>query len=200
MKIAPEILTAAREGDAAAFNEIVLNYRGRVIGTIARLINQPEDAEDVAQEVFTRVYFGIQKLREQAAFETWLQRLTLNAAYDYLRGPCRRRRRETRMGDVSESAVALADSLAARRVHADDLNRIRTRELVEELLSTVSEADRVLLVLREVDGLSMTQLESIYETNQNALKVRLFRARQRVLKACRTRQDARPLDLLAVIR
>src|SRR5271165_5227409 len=64
----------------------------------------------------------------------------------------------------------------------EDQHRIRIRELVDELLSSVSEEDRLLLTLKEVEGLSLKELEKVYKVNENALKVRLFRARQRVLK------------------
>jgi RNA polymerase sigma-70 factor (ECF subfamily) len=81
------------------------------------------------------------------------------------------------------------DAVAARRAQRDEREHERVREQVQELLGAVSEADRILLILREVEGLSLQDMEKIYQTNQNTLKVRLFRARQRVLKAFHTQQD-----------
>src|SRR5579884_3639821 len=75
----------ARAGDDAAFNRVVLAYRKRIFGTIARLIGRPEDVEDVAQEVFLRLYYSLDQLRSPEVFEPWLYRLTVNASYDYLR-------------------------------------------------------------------------------------------------------------------
>jgi RNA polymerase sigma-70 factor (ECF subfamily) len=184
MRITPEDLQSAQAGDAAAFNRIVLAYRSRIISTIARMIGRQEDAEDVAQEVFTRLYFTLKNLREPAAFEIWLHRMTVNAAYDYLRGPRgRSNRREARVAEVSETQLALMDAVAARRTQLEARGRERIRDLVHDLLGAVSEADRILLILREVEGFSLRDMEKIYRTNHNALKVRLFRARQRVLKA-----------------
>jgi len=71
------------------------------------------------------------------------------------------------------------DAVAARRTQLEERKNERVRELVQELLGAVSEADRILLVLREIEELSLQDLEKIYQTSQNALKVRLFRARQR---------------------
>src|SRR5215831_12311157 len=176
-----ELIKRAQKGDGAAFNEIVLAYRKRILGTITRLIARPEDVEDVAQEVFLRLYFSLDQLRTPEVFEPWLYRLTVNAAYDYLRR--QRRRNESRMSDLSEQQVTMADAMAGGRRNAEDQHRIRTRELVDELLGSVSEEDRILLTLKEVEGLSLRELEKIYHVNENALKVRLFRARQRVLKA-----------------
>lgn len=176
-----ELIKRAQKGDGPAFNEIVLAYRKRTLGTIARLISRPEDVEDVAQEVFLRLYFSLDQLRTAEVFEPWLYRLTVNAAYDYLRK--HRRRMESRMSDLSEQQVMLADAVAGGRVDHDARQRKQIRETVDAMLSAVSEADRILLTLKEVEGLSLKELEKIYRINENALKVRLFRARQRVLKA-----------------
>jgi RNA polymerase sigma-70 factor (ECF subfamily) len=87
------------------------------------------------------------------------------------------------MSDLSEQQVMLADAVAGGRVDHDVRQQRQVRETVDALLSAVSEADRILLTLKEVEGLSLKELEKIYRVNENALKVRLFRARQRVLKA-----------------
>ena len=176
-----ELIQRARSGDDGAFNQIVSTYRKRIMGTIARLIGRPEDVEDVAQDVFLRLYFSLEQLRTPEVFEPWLYRLTVNAAYDYLRK--QRRRNESRMSDLSEEQVLLADAMAGGRADADEQHRRKIRETVDLLLNSVSEDDRILLVLKEVEGLSLKELEKIYNVKENALKVRLFRARQRVLKA-----------------
>ena len=176
-----ELIKRAQGGDGAAFNEIVLAYRKRILGTISRLIARPEDVEDVAQEVFLRLYFSLDQLRTAEVFEPWLYRLTVNAAYDYLRK--QRRRQEYRMSDLSEQQMVMADAQAGGRAEQDERETKKTRETVDTLLGAVSEADRILLMLKELEGLSLKELEKIYHINENALKVRLFRARQRVLKA-----------------
>lgn len=175
-----ELIKRAQGGDGAAFNEIVLTYRKRILGTIARLIARPEDVEDVGQEVFLRLYFSLDQLRTPEVFEPWLYRLTVNAAYDYLRK--QRRRMESRMADLSEQQVIMADALAGGKVDKEGRYHKQVRETVDQLLSAVSEEDRILLTLKEVEGLSLKDLEKVYKVSENALKVRLFRARQRVLK------------------
>jgi RNA polymerase sigma-70 factor (ECF subfamily) len=183
-----ELIKRAQAGESAAFNEVVLAYRKRILGTIARLIARPEDVEDVGQEVFLRLYFSLDQLRTAEVFEPWLYRLTVNAAYDYLRK--QRRRMESRMSDLSEQQVMMADAIAGGRDEQERKEQNRVRETVQALLGTVSEADRILLTLKEVEGLSLKELEKIYRVNENALKVRLFRARQRVLKAFGAADDA----------
>jgi RNA polymerase sigma-70 factor (ECF subfamily) len=175
-----ELIQKAQKGDAGAFNQIVSTYRRRILGTISRVIGRPEDVEDVSQEVFVRLYFSLEQLRTPEVFEPWLYRLTVNACYDYLRKS--RRKPEFRMSDLSEQQVMMADAAAGSRLQDDEAERRRTRDTVNELLGAVSEDDRILLTLKEVEGLSLKELEKIYHVNENALKVRLFRARQRVLK------------------
>lgn len=181
MLVEQELIERARAGDAAAFNELVLAYRKRILGTISRLIGRPEDVEDVGQEVFVRLYYSLDQLRTPEVFEPWLYRLTVNASYDYLRRA--KRRSESRMADLSEQQVLMADSLAGGRQEDEDRQKSKVREFMDALFRHVSEEDRLLLTLKEVEGLSLRELEQIYNVNENALKVRLFRARQRVLKA-----------------
>jgi len=186
-----DLILKAKQGDDQAFNQIVQAYRRRILGTIARLIGRPEDVEDVGQEVFVRLYYSLDQLREPDVFEPWLYRLTVNAAYDYLRR--QRRRPEARMSDLSEEQVVMADADAGTLAQKEEVRQAKVRDFVNSLLGAVSEEDRILLTLKEVEGLSLKQLEHVYKVNENALKVRLFRARQRVLKAFakNEEQDAR---------
>jgi RNA polymerase sigma-70 factor (ECF subfamily) len=175
-----ELLEKARQGDGGAFNQVVSAYRRRILGTISRLIGRPEDVEDVAQEVFLRLYFSLDRLRVPEAFEPWLYRLTVNACYDYLRRS--KRQPETRMSDLSEQQVIMADAAAGSLAQNEELEKERLRAAVAEMFSSVSDEDRILLTLKEVEGLSLKELEVVYGVNENALKVRLFRARQRIIK------------------
>jgi RNA polymerase sigma-70 factor (ECF subfamily) len=183
MLVERELIERAQSGDSGAFNQVVLAYRKRILGTISRLIGRPEDVEDVAQEVFVRLYYSLDQLRTPEVFEPWLYRLTVNASYDYLRRA--KRRGEARMADLSEQQVMRADSLAGTRQEDDKRQKSAVRDFVNALFRHVSDQDRLLLTLKEVEGLSLKELEAIYNVNENALKVRLFRARQRVLKAYR---------------
>src|SRR5262252_8408031 len=120
-----EVIKRAQKGDGAAFNEVVLAYRKRILGTIARLISRPDDVEDVGQEVFLRLYFSLDQLRTPEVFEPWLYRLTVNACYDYLRK--QRRRPEYRMSDLSEQQVMIADAVAGGKLEREDQRRQRVR-------------------------------------------------------------------------
>src|SRR2546421_12234902 len=146
-----ELIKRAQKGEGAAFNQVVSVYRRRMLGTIARLIGRPEDVEDVGQEVFLRLYFSLDQLRTPEVFEPWLYRLTINASYDYLRK--HRRRMEARMSDLSEQQVMMADAVAGSKVSGEEQRQKQVKELVDSLLGAVSEQDRILLTLKEVEGL-----------------------------------------------
>src|SRR5215470_2565536 len=152
-----ELIERAKKGDGGAFNQIVQAYRKRILGTIARLIGRPDDVEDVGQEVFLRLYYSLDQLRTKEVFEPWLYRLTVNAAYDYLRR--QKRRPESRMSDLSEQQVMMADAAAGGKRSEEDVRKQRVREEVQALLEGVSEEDRALLILKEVEGLSLKELE-----------------------------------------
>src|SRR3954447_22809928 len=125
MLVEQELIEKARGGDASAFNQVVLAYRKRILGTISRLIGCPEDVEDVGQEVFVRLYYSLDQLRTAEVFEPWLYRLTVNAAYDYLRR--QRRRSESRMSDLSEQQAVMADAAAGGKRNAEENRKTQVR-------------------------------------------------------------------------
>ena len=145
------------------------------------MISRADDVEDVGQEVFVRLYDSIQQLRTPEVFEPWLYRLTINACYDYLRR--KRREIDVRMADLSEEQVVAVDAALSGRRAIEDSHKAGAKELLDLVLDRVSDEDRVLLTLKEIEGLSLKELSGVYEVNTNVLKVRLFRARKRALKA-----------------
>jgi RNA polymerase sigma-70 factor, ECF subfamily len=172
------LIRRAQTGDLAAFGHLVQLCRGRTMGTIRRMISCRQDTEDVAQEVFFRMHTSIGLLREPAAFDFWLYRLTLNAAYDYLRR--RPRRRDVLMADLEEREVDVAAASASWQALRDQQERLRTIDYVDSLLAHLSPSDRILIVMREVEGLTMEELSEVLGVSVGAVKLRLFRARNRV--------------------
>ena len=181
MLVEASLIKRAQSGDAAAFNEIIGAYRKRILGTIFRLISRAEDVEDVGQDVFVRLYFSLDQLRSPEVFEPWLYRLTVNAAYDYLRK--QRRSGDVRMADLTEEQLSVADAAAGSKESAKHENQKQLRETLDVLMTQVSEDARLLLGLKELQGLSLKELREVYGVSENVLKGRLFRARKRVLKA-----------------
>ncbi len=181
MLVDPETIERAQSGDDRAFDEIIRAYRKRILGTVYRMISRGDDVEDVGQEVFVRLYFSLQQLRTPQVFEPWLYRLTINACYDYLRR--KRREVDVRMADLSEEQVVAVDAALSGKKALEESQKEGAKELLGVLLDRVSEDDRILLTLKEIQGLSLRELSKVYKVNSNALKVRLFRARKRALRA-----------------
>ncbi len=181
MDIDPTLISDAQSGSAEAFNEIVRRKQRRVLGTVYQLLGDPADVEDVGQEIFVRMFRSLAQLRSPEVFESWLYRLTVNTVYDHLRK--RRRRLDTPLSTLQEEQLHHVDAAESSRSFERDEQSKENRELLNRLLDDIPAGDRSLLLLKEVEGLSLKELEQIYGVRANALKVRLFRARKRALQA-----------------
>jgi RNA polymerase sigma-70 factor (ECF subfamily) len=148
------------------------------MGTISRMIARPEDVEDVAQEAFLRMYVSIGQLQTPEAFDLWMYRLTTHAAYDHLRK--RPLRLDVRLADLDDQQVEAATAYRSRQSCREEQERRRIIECVDDLLSQLSPAARILIVMREVEGLTMEEMAAVLGIRVGAAKVRLFRARARL--------------------
>ncbi len=142
--------------------------------------------EDVAQQVFLKAYLGIKRFDQRAAFSTWLYKIAVNECWDYLRK--KKVRPLVYEADLSEEQVSRLDGIvSADRPPEGPNDRAEARELLERMLDTLPEQDRQLLLLKEVEGFSVQELAEILKLNVNTVKVRLFRARGRIMDVYRRR-------------
>lgn len=167
-------------GDEAAFRELVERYQNKVYSIIYGILRNHNDAEDIAQQVFTKIYFSIGSFDFRSSLLTWIYKITVNECYDYLR-----KRRVRKL--VYESDLGDEESPSMERSEPDTAplidEQLERRDLVVKLLGKVSEEDRNLLLLKEVEGHSVEELARMTGLNENTIKVKLFRARQKLLKA-----------------
>jgi len=171
----------AQEGDPHAFSTLVDSYKKKVFGTVYRLTGRSQDVEDVGQDVFLRLYQSIGQLREVGFFDTWLYRLTVNTVYDHLRK--RRRATDVPMADLSEEQLLSADYCESARRQSIATRQSDASNKLQVLLGEISDDDRALLERKEIQGLTLKELKPLYDANESALKVRLFRARRRAFAA-----------------
>ncbi|MGA3189696.1 MAG: sigma-70 family RNA polymerase sigma factor [Bryobacteraceae bacterium] len=170
--------------DEMAFGEIVERYQAKVFSIIYGILRNRNDAEDIAQQVFSKAYFAIGSFDSRSSLLTWIYRITVNECYDYLRK--RRARRVVYECDFSaEEAQCLEAAESAVDPAAPVERQLLERDLVVKLLSKIPEQARTLMLLREVEGHSLEELAAITGLNQNTIKVMLFRTRQKLLKAAR---------------
>lgn len=168
--------------DEMAFREIVERYQAKVFSIIYGILRNRNDAEDIAQQVFAKIYFSIKNFDFRSSLLTWIYKITVNECYDYLR-----KKRVRKL--VYESDFSSDDSMrmeisepATDQAPAVD-HRLAQHDLILKLLSKISEEDRSLLLLKEVEGHSVEELSEMTGMNENTIKVKLFRSRQKLLKA-----------------
>jgi RNA polymerase sigma-70 factor (ECF subfamily) len=175
------LVRRAQAGDDAAFREIVEHYQSKVFSIIHGIVRQRNDVEDIAQQVFTKVYFSIGNFDFRSSLITWIYKITVNECFDYLRK--KKVRKLVYESDLSEDEARRVENTepSVRQVPAD-VNLAR-RDYIFKLLTKVSEEERSLLMLKEVEGHSVEELAEMTGMNENTIKVKLFRARQKLVKA-----------------
>jgi RNA polymerase sigma-70 factor (ECF subfamily) len=179
-----DLVRRLQDRDDIAFREIVEQYQAKVFSIIYGILRSRNDAEDIAQQVFSKTYFSIRNFDSRSSLLTWIYRITVNECYEYLRK--RRARRLVYESDLSAdeaSTLGTADAMADPAAPVD--RQLLDRDLVVKLLAKVSEQARTLMLLREVEGHSLEELAAMTGMNENTIKVTLFRTRQKLLKAAR---------------
>src|SRR6266478_5101343 len=168
--------------DEMAFREIVERYQSKVFSIIYGILRNRNDAEDISQQVFAKVYFSIRNFDFRSSLLTWIYKITVNECYDYLRK--KRVRKLVYESDFSEEdAKRMENSEPAVDASVPADTRLAQRDLIVKLLSKVSEEERSLILMKEVEGHSVEELSQMTGMNENTIKVKLFRARQKLLKA-----------------
>ncbi|MCX6618698.1 MAG: sigma-70 family RNA polymerase sigma factor [Acidobacteria bacterium] len=185
--VSPEValVRRAQRGEQEAFREIVQRYQGKVFSIIHGILRNRNDAEDIAQQVFTKIYFSLGKFDFRSALVTWIYKITVNECYDYLRK--QKVRKLTFESDLSEDDLRRIDNTEdVRRNPAADVDRqTELREIVVRLLDRLSAEERQLLILKEVEGYPVEELAHMLSMNENTVKVKLFRARQKLVKVAK---------------
>jgi len=178
--------------DEMAFREIVERYQSKVFSIIYGILRNHNDAEDIAQQVFTKVYFSIRSFDFRSSLLTWIYKITVNECYDYLRK--KKVRRLVYESDFSkEDALRVENSEPARdQSPAVDVT-LAQRDLAMKLLARLPEQERTLLLMKEVEGHSVEELAELTGINENTIKVKLFRARQKLLKVAQRLSRTRGL-------
>ncbi|MGA3187818.1 MAG: sigma-70 family RNA polymerase sigma factor [Bryobacteraceae bacterium] len=177
-----DLVRRIQSQDQLAFREIVDRYQSKVFSIIYGVLRNHNDAEDISQQVFSKVYFSIRNFDFRSSLLTWIYKITVNECYDYLRK--KRVRKLVYESDFSEEdAQRMEASDPAVDPTAPMDKRLAQRDLVTKLLSKVSAEDRSLILLKEVEGHSVEELAAMTGLNENTIKVKLFRTRQKLLKA-----------------
>jgi RNA polymerase sigma-70 factor, ECF subfamily len=183
-----ELVRRAQAEDQEAYEELVRRHQHRVFAVAGGILRRREDVEDIAQQVFVKAYFSLKRFDQRAAFSTWLYRITVNECWDLLRK--KKVRPLVYESDLSEEQARQIVSSEAKGSTGPDISeRLEARQRVERLLEGLDERDRLMLVLKEVEGFSIEEIAEVLDLNANTVKVRLFRARRRIVSLATKRGD-----------
>jgi RNA polymerase sigma-70 factor (ECF subfamily) len=169
------LLHRLRRGEERAFTELVQANKDRVFDLVFRMIGDREEALDLSQEVFVSVHAAVSRFRGESRLSTWIFRVAKNHCLNRLKYLDRRERgRSTEIGDVPESVLE-AHAPSARP--DDAVSQGETRALVQKAIARLDEEHRLLVVLRDVEGLSYHEIAAITDQPEGTVKSRLHRAR-----------------------
>ena len=173
------------EGDERAFSELVRRYQGRVVNLVSRVLNDRECSDDLAQEVFVRVFVHRRNYRRGSKFSTWLFTIAANLAKNEIRRRVRRRNwfsLDALQEMVSDSAIQLADPTEGQEI---TLQREQLRRAVGQAIAMVPEKYRLALVLRDIEGFAYEEIGQILGIPGGTVRSRVNRARMMLKRKLR---------------
>lgn len=182
-----ELVRRAQQGDKGAFEELVARHQSRVFAVAGGILRNREDVEDISQQVFLKAYFSLKRFDQRSAFSTWLYKITVNECWDLLRK--KKVRPLVFESELSEEQAHVYQSTEDKPEFAPDVSeQLETRDQLERYLDCLEERDRAMLVLKEVQGFTVEEIAEMMGLNGNTVKVRLFRARQRIAQRLRRKR------------
>jgi RNA polymerase sigma-70 factor, ECF subfamily len=173
------LVTAAKSGNARAVDELVLRHERRVFSVAQRITNNREDAEDVVQETFHKVFLHLGSFQEKSRFSTWLTRIAMNEAFMLLR-----RRRgvfEDLPGSTDDGVDSASETFVDQRPNPEEscLRSERT-QLLTEAINRLGPRIRTAILLRDIEERSVEETAQILGTTSTAVKARLFQGRRKL--------------------
>ncbi len=178
-KVDMRLIKRVLKGDKESFNLLVLKYQHKVAKLVSRYVFEPSDVTDVTQEVFIKVYRSLDKFRGESAFYTWLYRIAVNTAKNYMLD--RARRPPDTDIDIDDANLNIRTSKL--REYETPENLLLRDEIQKTVNNTVDELPdelRIAIVLREMDGLTYEEIAEVMQCPVGTVRSRLFRAREAI--------------------
>ncbi|MCM8624920.1 RNA polymerase sigma factor RpoE [Accumulibacter sp.] len=186
------LVERAQAGDQQAFAVLVSKYQRKVSRLLSRFVRDPAEVEDVAQEAFIKAYRALPAFRGESAFYTWLYRITVNTAKNYL--VAQGRRAPTSTDFDAEEAEGFEDATHLRDINTPErlLHSRQVGETINAAMDSLPEELRQAIVLREIDGLSYEEIAETMNCPIGTVRSRIFRAREAVAGKLRPLLDTAP--------
>jgi RNA polymerase sigma-70 factor (ECF subfamily) len=184
-KVDQQLVERAQRGDKKAFEFLVLKYQRKLERLLSRIIRNPSEIEDVAQESFIKAYRALPNFRGDSAFYTWLYRIGINTAKNYLISQGRRAPTSTEFD--AEEAESFEDAGALRDMNTPEAQLMSKQiaQTVNASIDSLPEELRTAITLREIDGLSYEEIAQIMACPIGTVRSRIFRAREAVAEKLR---------------
>jgi RNA polymerase sigma-70 factor (ECF subfamily) len=179
------LIRAAQHGDAGAFEELVRLYDQSVLRLALNLLRSPEDANDIYQEAFLRVFKNLHTFRFDCSFHTWLYRIVTNLCLDALRKR-KVRKEEGTMVETREGLLDRMDTVEEDRADGNPQRRLLSRELhsrIRNVLADLTPRERMVFEMRHYQGMRLRAIGEALGTSEEAAKNCLFRATQKMRAA-----------------
>ncbi len=179
------LVERVQQGDKRAFELLVVKYHRKIIRLVSRLIRDPAEVEDVAQDAFIKAYRALPQFRGESAFYTWLYRIAVNTAKNDL--ATQGRRPESSSDIDTEEAETFADGEQLRDINTPDsmLHTKQVAETVNRAMEALPEELRTAITLREIEGLSYEEIAEAMECPIGTVRSRIFRAREAIAEKLR---------------
>jgi len=169
-----QLVNKFKEGNREAFEELVGRYEKRIYNLAYRFTGNHADAGDLAQEAFIRVYRALPKFRAESSFSTWIYKVAANVCRDELRKQRKRKSISLENMEVNQGEIAIADGAQSPE---EVVERRDLQVRVQKYINQLSEEQRLILVLREMQNLSYEEIARVLECSLGTVKSRLSRAR-----------------------
>lgn len=182
----PEIIRKAAAGDRAAFRHLAETHQRFVYAVAVRVLNNPQDAEDATQETFIRLWKNLKQYKAEIKLSTWLYRIVTNICLDVLKSAYHKRNRMTI--DLEKQAEQIPASGGDQI-----LQRAEVVKAVEEAAAQLPHLQKVVFVLRDLQGLSPLEVSEILETTEDKIKSNLYHARLAVGKYLKQHYQAQTM-------
>ncbi|MBF0319710.1 MAG: sigma-70 family RNA polymerase sigma factor [Nitrospirae bacterium] len=177
-KDAQSLAAASQAGDAAAFDKLVLMYKDKIYNLCYRFLADHAEAEDAAQDVFMKVYTSINTFRFQSSFSTWLYRIAVNTCKNRLKSFNWRSIIRAFTGGASTDEDVFPEIPDARPTPDKQMENAQLTKAIEQAIATLPAPQRVVTVLRDIEGFSYEEISDITGYNPGTVKSKLSRARQ----------------------
>ncbi len=180
-----QLVERAQRGEKRAFELLVVKYQRKLERLLSRIVRDPSEIEDVAQEAFIKAYRALPNFRGDSAFYTWLYRIGINTAKNYLVAKGRRAPTSTEFD--SEEAESFEEATGLRDVNTPEnlLMSKQVAQTVNDAIDALPQELRTAITLREIDGMSYEEIAKIMECPIGTVRSRIFRAREAVAEKLR---------------